>query len=390
MGSLSSTHSLALANARLEIVKKGVAALKASVVELLNTAQEQEPTPDLPPSPAPASRPRSDGVGLYDGPIEFGIAQGGDQFVPTIYDVLAEFESCEALGFCKVRVGDDLFNSVDVDKLGNSTIASQGYFTNVMRGWAPDANLRSLACSVTIEGRRTRFKVPDLHVAPDVAAVNGEKLFSFVVKDASRETKKVPYLIIEDMGQWRKKNGLPGDPYVDCGDRLRLTKGTRIPGIHLAYEYISGDKGLATVMHVEDGFLGSANVVLTGHPKIWLLVPPSHRYELEKCVRAELMSSEDSRNLCSQFVRHQNVLLAPELLQKWKIPYHVATCKAGEMIITLPGTYHQVVNAGPNYAQAINFAATSDWMSPPDEYRFCTVDCQPDGDSPITSDELRI
>lgn len=60
------------------------------------------------------------------------------------------------------------------------------------------------------------------------------------------------------------------------------------------------------------------------------------------------------------------------------------------MIITLPGTYHQVVNAGPNYAQAINFAATSDWMSPPDEYRFCTVDCQPDGDSPITSDELRI
>lgn len=39
-------------------------------------------------------------------------------------------------------------------------------------------------------------------------------------------------------------------------------------------------------------------------------------------------------------------------------------------MVTLPGAYHEVVNAGPNMAMAVNFAP-SDWIGPPENYRFC-------------------
>ncbi|KAH7021735.1 hypothetical protein B0J12DRAFT_550230, partial [Macrophomina phaseolina] len=130
--------------------------------------------------------------------------------------------------------------------------------------------------------------------------------------------------------RWRELVGLPSEPYLDCGERLKMTS-SRIPGVYTAYEYYSTGRESGLAMHVEDGYLGLMNLVLAGAPKVWLL--------LEAKVREELMEHKESY-ACSQFVRYLNKLLSPELLDSWEIPYHTVPCKAGEMIVILLETYY--------------------------------------------------
>ncbi|KAL1629203.1 hypothetical protein SLS56_005538 [Neofusicoccum ribis] len=305
----------------------------------------------------------------------------GAAFVPTIHQVLADFPASQRLGYCKIRVGDDARRGVDCARMAGYSVGDLDGHQSAAVGleeWSGPAALAGMVCSIFTapdagddeEIRRHGFVFPDMEAAEAAAPqLHGYELFCATVEGACAADKK-PYLVIptDCTSEWRRSAGLPQEPCVDCGSRLRQTAG-RIAGVHTPYEYISSAAQSGTGMHVEDAMLGSANIVLAGAPKVWLIVPPDNLDALEAKME-KLGDSLRPIQPCSQFVRHLDALLSPRLLEKWGIEYDIVTCRASEMVVTLPGAYHQVLNAGPNYAQAINFAMP-DWSGPPEGYRFC-------------------
>ncbi|KAF2728548.1 transcription factor jumonji, partial [Polyplosphaeria fusca] len=124
-----------------------------------------------------------------------------------------------------------------------------------------------------------------------------------------------------------------------------------IPGVNTPYWYISRRENTPATLHIEDGDLGSVNLVLAGAPKIWLFIPACEKGRLEDCM-GQLYGRR--RSNCSQHIRHYNALISPSLLEEWGIAYHLDCCLPGEMIITRRNTYHQVLNMGQNVAESVN------------------------------------
>ncbi|OAL42566.1 JmjC-domain-containing protein, partial [Pyrenochaeta sp. DS3sAY3a] len=136
---------------------------------------------------------------------------------------------------------------------------------------------------------------------------------------------------------------------LDAG--IRSSSRPPLPGFNELYWYVSFEANTPAPLHVEDGGAGSANLLVGGADKHWLVIHRSSASKLEKCVRKEFRQPKP----CSQFVRHYNLILSPSWLEERGISYEIVTHRAGEMLVTLPGlTYHQVCNTGCNFAVAIN------------------------------------
>jgi jumonji domain-containing protein 2 len=56
-------------------------------------------------------------------------------------------------------------------------------------------------------------------------------------------------------------------------------------------------------------------------------------------------------------VRHKNILLFPQILRAANppIPFKCIKQCAGDHVVTFPGAYHMVVNAGFNICEGLNF-----------------------------------
>ncbi|KAF2189952.1 transcription factor jumonji, partial [Zopfia rhizophila CBS 207.26] len=123
-----------------------------------------------------------------------------------------------------------------------------------------------------------------------------------------------------------------------------------LPGINTVYVYISLGEYTPSVLHIEDAKLGSVNLVHAGAPKIWLIIDEQCAEKLEE----KLFELHRVKKGCSQAVRHLSTLISPKELDDWGIPYHLVCCKAGQMVETKPGSYHQVVNMGHNIAESVD------------------------------------
>lgn len=310
-------------------------------------------------------RQGSESDGYYNGEIKLESAQLGKHTVRNIYRIAEEFPASKEIGYFKSTAGDDL--SIDLEKVSGSTIRIESWCQSQAVRLSPSENyeLSGLVCKHEVAPvQSSSFRIPDLHWTDP--SLDYRELLSSVVRDAQGED--MPYLVmpVEFVAYWLESIGLPSE-LLDCGRRLKLTDGW-IHGVHTAYLYISASRGSGSALHVEDGFLGSINIVLAGAPKVWLMVEPSYRVELEIKAKEKLGGDDYS---CSQFVRHLDNLLSPELLDQWEIPYRIVPCRAGDMIATFAETYHQVVNVCPNISMAINFAPGPDWAGPPKDYQFC-------------------
>ncbi|KAH9225341.1 hypothetical protein K456DRAFT_1852449, partial [Colletotrichum gloeosporioides 23] len=134
------------------------------------------------------------------------------------------------------------------------------------------------------------------------------------------------------------------------------------PGITTSYLYYSQDAFTGSGMHIEDLAVPSVNMVRWGAPKQWLFITPEpdNVRAFESRCRETFQRQRKSakhhyaRSECSQFVRHTNALFTNEVLREWGIKFTETTCREGELVVTLPGTYHQVVNQGENLAEAVN------------------------------------
>ncbi|TDZ61735.1 Lysine-specific demethylase 4 [Colletotrichum trifolii] len=190
-----------------------------------------------------------------------------------------------------------------------------------------------------------------------------EEVFDF---DPTCDRRAGPYII----GEANSFRGCrPSD--LDCG-RLHDLLTESIPGITTSYLYYSAGKQTRTTMHVEDLLVPSVNLLRWGAPKVWLIVKPGSTKLLEEKISASCYNRTKRRPRCSQFVRHLDRNIPPGTLTNWGVEYTIVYCYPGQLIVTMPNTYHQVVNLGPNLAEAVNLVW--DERSLRDiygEYKFC-------------------
>ncbi|KAF2024845.1 JmjC domain-containing histone demethylation protein 3D, partial [Setomelanomma holmii] len=160
------------------------------------------------------------------------------------------------------------------------------------------------------------------------------------------------------------------------GPYMQQSLNAVIDGVNSSYIYASYSEGqTATAMHNEDCHWFSINLMLHGNPKLWLSVEPESNKKLEAGLEAMFPGSMTG---CSQWIRHLSVLLAPSVLKKLGVRYHIKACYPGELVFTTPTSYHQIINMGANMAEAINLM-DSKIPACPDGYvlcssRICNVD----------------
>ena len=178
-------------------------------------------------------------------------------------------------------------------------------------------------------------------------------------------------------------NPLFKDVELSPGNKLRRRGQTALEGINTQYIYYNLKGKTITVMHREDAHVRSENLLREGENKFWCFVKPSSAAKLEERMRHDF---PEMRN-CSQAVRHLSRHIPPAKLDEWGVEYTLDYCVPGQAVVTEPGTYHQVLNLGPNYALAINVEYESSPDDPPN-YTYCDEDC-PD-QCAISAEDFRI
>lgn len=136
------------------------------------------------------------------------------------------------------------------------------------------------------------------------------------------------------------------------------TKGFfRLPGVTTSYLYV-GMWGSVFAAHTEDMNLLSINYLHAGAPKYWYSIAPedAQRFESLAC---SLFPSH--LRTCTEFLRHKSQLISPQYLKKAGIKYKTQVQRAGDIIITFPGSYHFGFNTGFNVAESTNFAVP-EWI----------------------------
>ncbi|RAQ98941.1 JmjC-domain-containing protein [Stemphylium lycopersici] len=175
----------------------------------------------------------------------------------------------------------------------------------------------------------------------------------------ARPPGRVRYLICEPLSDHSINTLLDAGP--QCNRR------PEIAGVNRPYWYVSCEPNTPATLHVEDGNTGSANLLLAGAEKHWIIVHRSSAEKLERCIRDQFPTSR----ACSQFVRHHNVIVGPRWLERNGINYELVCQKPGDVLVTLPGrVYHEVRNTGMNFAIAINYEFT-DAPDDPTDYMWC-------------------
>ncbi len=126
----------------------------------------------------------------------------------------------------------------------------------------------------------------------------------------------------------------------------------RMPGVTSAYLYF-GMWASVFCAHTEDMNLLSINYLHAGAPKYWYAISPKDSGRFESLM-ASLFSHQSST--CKEFLRHKRSLVSPSILTKAGIEYTTQVQRAGDIIITYPGSYHFGFNTGFNIAESTNFA----------------------------------
>uniref|UniRef100_A0A8H7TVK3 JmjC domain-containing protein n=1 Tax=Bionectria ochroleuca TaxID=29856 RepID=A0A8H7TVK3_BIOOC len=102
------------------------------------------------------------------------------------------------------------------------------------------------------------------------------------------------------------------------------------------------------MMSLEECNLYSVHLPYEGR-RVWICVSSGARKKFEARVRKDIARTpgEDAKTShCGQFVRHARLYFSRSLLEKWGIEYTIVDQKAGDVVVTFPGTYHQGFTLG--------------------------------------------
>jgi jumonji domain-containing protein 2 len=155
--------------------------------------------------------------------------------------------------------------------------------------------------------------------------------------------------------------------YKDEGD---LSETFKLPGVTSAYLYF-GMWASVFSAHTEDMNLLSINYLHAGAPKYWYAIAQEDSLRFESLMKSTFSHQAIA---CKEFLRHKRSLLSPSLLNKAGISYTTQVQRAGDIIITFPGSYHFGFNTGFNCAESTNFAVP-EWVPYGEKARICM--CHP-------------
>lgn len=74
---------------------------------------------------------------------------------------------------------------------------------------------------------------------------------------------------------------------------------------------------------------------------------------------------------CNQCLRHKEMMVSPQVLKRFNIPYVKFVQKERDFVINYPGAYHSGFNLGYNCAESTNFA-TERWINVGKKAKHCT------------------
>ena len=137
---------------------------------------------------------------------------------------------------------------------------------------------------------------------------------------------------------------LKADSNVLVND-AKFDKGFCLPGVTNSYLY-AGMWGSIFAAHTEDMNLLSINYLHAGAPKYWYAIAPEDAQRFE-CLAKSLFPGQASQ--CSEFLRHKCHMISPLLLKKNGIHYKTQIQRAGDIMITFPGSYHFGFNTGKSF-----------------------------------------
>ena len=175
--------------------------------------------------------------------------------------------------------------------------------------------------------------------------------------------------------QKRVRLGFPVTSISSSHDQWPATK-TQSFHLNTSRAYWSVEGPTFSTLHYKRFALHSLNMLYEGAPKVWLIVNPADKDKLEYrlCEAFGLGPEYDGSRLCAQFVRHLDIILMPSLLRSWNISFSMRLQAKGDMVFSLPYTYHQVINLGPSLAEIVNITTDRSWK-PPVLYQDCSEAC---------------
>ena len=115
----------------------------------------------------------------------------------------------------------------------------------------------------------------------------------------------------------------------------------QIEGIFTPYAYY-GVTGSLGGIHVEDSDMMSINVNVWGSPKHWLCVSEQHREDVIKVMAKSDKTFSDHPH----HYRCKMMAISPEVFDRENIPTHEGYQMKDDIMVTLCGAFHQVVNCG--------------------------------------------
>lgn len=75
---------------------------------------------------------------------------------------------------------------------------------------------------------------------------------------------------------------------------------------------------------------------------------------------------------CAFPVHHKSILVTTQFLRRYEIPFEIITQEPGDLIYVRPAVYHQVINIGKNFAEAVNVGSSLTLLN---SALFNTCDC---------------
>ncbi|KAK5310412.1 hypothetical protein LTR70_009480, partial [Exophiala xenobiotica] len=141
-----------------------------------------------------------------------------------------------------------------------------------------------------------------------------------------------------------------------------------VPGLHHPFGYKSDARfGAPFALHKEDCDLVSLNLLYYGC-KVWTIVAPRHASLVEQ----EHKSIWKHQYTCAQSLRHCSTWVLPRTLAEWGASAVTLRQYPNEVVVVLPGAYHQGFCIGSTLGEAVNYAPAG-WSIT--GYAGCSASC---------------
>ena len=196
----------------------------------------------------------------------------------------------------------------------------------------------------------------------ETALVEGiEKALSCEV--ATGETH-MDYLTFDEVSS-QSRSGLELPTFPDTTNEHLLRTCRAVPNVHGSLICHSHDQSF-NFLHKYDMDLQSTTVLWCGEPIVWVVISPEDAWKLEASLVEELALQHE----CSQFVRHEDIIVPPSTLKSWGVNFDVFVQLPGEVVTTEYQAYHYSWKTGPNLTEMMASCDAS-WRRPPPMYVYC-------------------